>query len=149
MPEFVIPRDRNTIERGVEPPFEPWEADSTALRHVLISVLADGYRFERDADVIAGIILRSRWLAATKHFAQFSWFAPRLAAIPEAPEAYWNPRSQAPPFREWDSDARALVSPIWAARRGVAEPEIGDVVARVFDSRWYAAVIAAARTAAV
>lgn len=48
---------------GTEPPYRSWEDDHTALVHVLWDCGLHG----EQADSIAGEILRSRWLAATKH----------------------------------------------------------------------------------
>lgn len=59
--------DLDTFERGTEPPFDPWEDDHTGLVHVLWSAQSDGL-IARDADCarLATMIMRSRWLAATR-----------------------------------------------------------------------------------
>jgi hypothetical protein len=58
--------DQDTVERGVDGPFQAWEGDHTALVHVLWSAKHDGLTLDKDADAIASMILRSRWLAAER-----------------------------------------------------------------------------------
>lgn len=49
---------------GTAGPFKPWEHDHTALVHVLWAAKHEGWTLQDDCDKIAGLILRSRWLAA-------------------------------------------------------------------------------------
>lgn len=55
--------DVDTLTKGVEGPFEPWESDLTALVHVLWAVKRAGLTLD-DADEIASRIPQSRWAAA-------------------------------------------------------------------------------------
>lgn len=55
--------DTDTLTKGVDGPFEPWESDHTALVHVLWAVRRAGLSLD-DADAIAERIMRSRWAAA-------------------------------------------------------------------------------------
>lgn len=57
-------RDNDTLRKGAEPPFEPWEGDHTALVHVLWAAKHDGLTLADDCDEIASMVLRSRFLAA-------------------------------------------------------------------------------------
>lgn len=61
--------DVDTYKKGVEPPFEYWERDHTALVHVLWGAKHEGLTLKDNADEIATRILRSRWLAAQRHHA--------------------------------------------------------------------------------
>src|SRR5690606_1879434 len=56
--------DRDTRGKGVDGPFESWEGDHTALVHVLWAARHQGLTLDKDADTIASMILRSRFLAA-------------------------------------------------------------------------------------
>ncbi len=60
--------DLDTITYGTEGPFLPWEADHTALVHVLWCARHRGLDTDRDAEAIAAMIERSRFLAAHRHF---------------------------------------------------------------------------------
>lgn len=62
--------DLDTFTRGVEPPFEVWEGDHTALVHVLWSAKHDGLTLEKNDAEIANMIMHSRWLAAREHAAK-------------------------------------------------------------------------------
>jgi len=61
--------DLDTFQRGTEGPLEHWESDHTSLVHVLWDARRRGLSLENDADEIAGMILKSRWLAAQRWFA--------------------------------------------------------------------------------
>lgn len=145
MPEYNLPRDMDTEQKGVEGPFEPYEADSTALRHLLIDAhRSHGLNIQADSDAIAGMILRSRWLAATKYFAQFEWFAPALGHVKSDPKTYWGlVGEQAPPFHDWNTNFRSLHDAFRRANRhSAAADDLNRVVQSIMNSRWYAAVIA-------
>lgn len=56
--------DNDTNEYGTTGPFKDYEGDHTALVHVLWAAKRRGLNLEDDADAIANMIMRSRWLAA-------------------------------------------------------------------------------------
>lgn len=56
--------DNDTIDNGTTGPFDYWESDHTGLVHVLWNAKHKGLNLKDDADKIATLILRSRWLAA-------------------------------------------------------------------------------------
>jgi hypothetical protein len=59
--------DLDTYQKGVEPPFQYWEDDHTALVHVLWSVRRNGVMpASEDADAIATRIARSDWHSAVR-----------------------------------------------------------------------------------
>lgn len=62
--------DPDTLQKGTNGPFEPWESDHTALYHVLRSARFQGLTLESDADEIAHLILGSRWMAARQQRAR-------------------------------------------------------------------------------
>lgn len=55
--------DVDTLTKGVDGPFEPWESDLTALVHVSWAAKRAGLTLD-GADEIASRILQSRWAAA-------------------------------------------------------------------------------------
>lgn len=63
----MIHPDPDTLQDGTNPPFDWWESDHTALYHVLRSARSQGLNLKDDADKIAEMILRSRWLAARQY----------------------------------------------------------------------------------
>lgn len=58
--------DLDTVEFGTSGPFAPWEADHTALVHVLWHAKHSNLDLVNDADKIADLIRRSRWFAAVR-----------------------------------------------------------------------------------
>lgn len=65
-PSIDIDTDTDTAFKGLDAPFDYWEDDHTALVHVLWSAKHQGLTLQGDADEVARMILRSRWLAAAK-----------------------------------------------------------------------------------
>lgn len=61
--------DLDTNQHGTDGPFHVWEADHTALVHVLWDASRRGLDLRQDADKIASRILGSRWLAGQKSLA--------------------------------------------------------------------------------
>ena len=59
--------DPDTLQDGTSPPFDWWESDHTALVHVLWSARNQGLNLKDNADKIAEMILRSRWMAARQY----------------------------------------------------------------------------------
>lgn len=56
--------DTDTVVYGTAAPFEVWEGDHTSLVHVLWAAKHRGLTLADNADAIAEMIGRSRWLAA-------------------------------------------------------------------------------------
>jgi len=61
--------DLDSRTYGLSEPFELWEADSTGMVHVLWDARRRGWTLEENADEIAALVMRSRWLRAVEHFA--------------------------------------------------------------------------------
>lgn len=61
---MTYPTDNDTAAKGTEGPYEYWEGDHTALVHVLWAAKHSGLTIMDDADTIASMILRSRFMAA-------------------------------------------------------------------------------------
>lgn len=64
MPTHDLRLDNDTNEYGTTGPFKDFESDHTALVHVLWAAQRRGLNLDDDADAIANMIMRSRWLAA-------------------------------------------------------------------------------------
>ena len=58
--------DNDSVQYGVEGPFDDWSDDHTSLVHVLWHARHSGLTLDSDADEIARLIRASRWHAATK-----------------------------------------------------------------------------------
>jgi hypothetical protein len=56
--------DADTIQGGLDGPFNYWDHDHTGLVHVLSSAKHSGLTLKEDADEIASRIRGSRWFAA-------------------------------------------------------------------------------------
>ena len=77
--------DNDTLQKGIEGPYEAWEGDHTALVHVLWAAKHDGLTLEKDFDTIASMILHSRFLAArTQHAIDAHDRAKALKALHDA-----------------------------------------------------------------
>lgn len=64
--EYDDTLDLDTNQHGTDGPFHVWEHDHTALVHVLWDASRKSLDLHDDADQIATMILRSRWLAGQK-----------------------------------------------------------------------------------
>jgi hypothetical protein len=58
--------DTDTKAKGVDGPYSDWEMDHTGLVHILWAAKHAGLTLEGDADKIASMVMRSRWLAANR-----------------------------------------------------------------------------------
>lgn len=58
--------DNDTVQYGLEGPFEPWESDHTALVHVLWHARDKGWTLQDNADDLASLIRNSRFMEAMK-----------------------------------------------------------------------------------
>lgn len=97
--------DLDTRTKGTEGPFEHWEGDHTALVHVLWAAKHQGLTLEHDADAIASMVLRSRFLAA--HTAQAIEAHGRAAELAARREAAGKEITNAERYERNAATARA------------------------------------------